>query len=92
MEHKLLKNRKGIILINSGVLNLLSPEELSTLFGVFFPVRIKHRINDTVEYFGFCEQFEQLEEGQITPHYSVQINEDGSIRFEKFVEEQHPLE
>lgn len=92
MEHKSLKNRKGHILINDGVLQLLSPEELSTLFSVFFPTHIQHQITYTVKYSGYSEQFEKLEEGQIVPHYSVHINEDGTVNFEKIEEEQHPLE
>lgn len=92
MKHPNLKNRIGRIKTTEHVLNSLSPTELSSLFEAFYPVKIDVDFQDRMEYTGYSEHFDKIEEGEIIPEYSVTIYKDGGVDMERIVEQQRPLE
>lgn len=57
-----------------------TPEAAHLVMSVFIPLKAEIFPEGWVEYIGICEQFEEREEGFVTPQYDFDIvrNEDGT--------------
>ena len=89
-----MQSKKGYVSRRMGSIELsreirwsMSLEDLKLLFGNFYVMNIQHEGFNHVRYFGLSEWFDEIEEGTITPEYSVvftsERNAPTSIRFIK---------
>lgn len=71
-----IENRKGRIFINKvDFYNYLGKGLLNLVFAKFIPMNINDSIYfEGITYYGFCEDFDIIEEGEAIPEYKVEIN------------------
>lgn len=79
-----LKRRLGVLQLSENLFDLMSLEEISLLFGNFYPTHINRDHPRRVEYYGHSEHFEEIEVGTEIPRYIAVINStDKTISFER---------
>lgn len=74
----------GIIKVALQFINDI-PEAVHLIFSVFIPLRAEVRPEGWIEYVGICEQFDEREEGFLTPQYDFELKreEDGNLVIDK---------
>lgn len=67
-----IRSRKGIIKISKAVFGIGDFRYLTTLFSIFIPVHIhNNEMDNYLEYYGYCEQFETTREGEPYNNYEA---------------------
>ena len=86
---KEFKLRKGKIVLSLDFLFDTDEELLFKIFSEFLPIKLQiHHgdpIIDRVDYYGFCNKFRELSEGEVIPEYKVEVietNIDGKTEYE----------
>ena len=69
-----MKNKKGKIALNRDiVIDNPNKDILGILFSIFYPIhiRISSLMPDLYIYYGYCEDFRELKEGEDIPEYQI---------------------
>lgn len=75
----MIKSKKiGRVKISLEIINVF-PDVAQMIMSVFIPLKAEIYPEGWIEYIGICDQFEEREEGFITPQYdfTVQYRENG---------------
>jgi len=85
-----LKQKMGRILAPKGIPDDLFMEVCKAIFSKFIPGHAQqssiHNIEDTLEYTGWCEEFDEVPEGGIIPRYTAEY--DSETKEVSFIKEQ----
>ena len=83
----MIKSKKiGRVKIPMNLINEL-PEAVQLVMSVFIPLKAEIYPQGWIEYIGICDQFEESQEGFVTPQYDFDIirNEDGKYSIKEIV-------
>ena len=73
------KSRKGKIVLSLDFLFDTDEELLFKLFSEFLPINLQIHHGDPiierVDYYGFCNNFREVKEGEVVPEYEVETTE-----------------
>jgi hypothetical protein len=85
MDNKDYYNHYGIIKMTRQVIYNTDYRELQVIFSRFIPIYIENNmVLDLITYYGFCEEFDIVKEGEETPEYKIVIEKQGKIKSLKF--------
>lgn len=84
MKKNKVHRKLGVIKISPELLEFIPEDEVSLLFGNFFPTHINRNHPYYIEYYGFSPHFDKSEQGFEIPEYTATIDsKEKSIKFEK---------
>ena len=81
-----LNKRIGKIEIESGILQEMGVDILSSLFSEFYPLWIDSTTEGIMEYHGMSEHFREIEYGDEIPTYEANIEIGEDLIWTKFIE------
>ena len=84
MEDNLLKCR-GQVEVTQEVL-MENPRPMMEILGQILIVDVVHNLmHKTTTYFGYSEHFDEIDEGEVVPKYSVEVEQNGDDMSVEFV-------